>query len=627
MNKRLLTYLLISFIVFGLPIILPAQENQPASPVIQRPQQKPPDTKQQLALKYYREKEYAKAAELFEQLYDSKRSGYLYSYLYNCYIQLNKYDSALRIARQQRKQSTNNYRFIIDEAYVTDLTGNKKKALKMLNKLVDELPKDRNIIIQITNSLISKGYAELAVNVYIKANAENNGNYSYGFELANAYMYSGDYSLMFDSFLNHLEMVPTDLQRVKSKLQMVMRMDVNSNLTEMLREKLLQRSQASPDNTLMAEMLLWYSLQTKDFDMAYRQARALDVRFENGDKSMMELANVAFSNNDFKTAEKAFKYIKDKKQNTIYFTDAYVGYFLSRCKVVEEDPLSTNENYIDLEKEGIKAIDELGINNLTSNIINELSKISAFKLGKFNEAEDMLEKALSFPAVNKIKESELKITLADILLAKGKIWDATLLYSQVESTMKNEPIGHEAKLKNAKVFYYVGEFDWAATKLDVLKSATSKLISNDAIELSLFIKEMRDEDTLGFILRKFAGADLYAYQQKYDSALILLEKINDEPFGYVGKEYALFKSANIFLKMGRYEEADSAFSSLISMYPGSVKTDNAYFGKAETLILLGKTEEAKKIYLDLMTNYPESIFAGKARKRYRSFEQPDLNTP
>jgi tetratricopeptide (TPR) repeat protein len=258
-------------------------------------------------------------------------------------------------------------------------------------------------------------------------------------------------------------------------------------------------------------------------------------------------------------------------------------------------------------------------------IILKTANIEAFKIGSYNEAEKMIEKALTFPAVNKIKESELKITLADILLAKDQIWDATLLYSQVENTMKNEPIGHEAKLKNAKVFYYVGEFDWAATKLDVLKSATSKLISNDAIELSLFIKEMRDEDTLGFILRKFAAADLYAYQQKYDSALIFLKKIEAEPNGYISKEYALFKKGQILASIENYAEADSAYSKLISYYPQSIKTDNAYFGKGEVLLKMGKTEEAKNTYLELMTNFPESIFAGKARNRYRSLDEPDIN--
>lgn len=619
--RNTITYILIAFLLIsaGNNKLLLSQNNPAVRPVLTRPQQQQPNSKEQLAMKYYREKKYDKAAELFRQLYGKKPTTYYYNYLYRCYISLNRYGDAERLARQQRKKYSNSYRVIIDEAHAAELGGNKKKANRILSKLLDDLPIDRNQVLQITNGLISKGYSDLAVKVYKEVESKQN-NYSYSFELANAYMYSGDYSRMFNSYLDHLEKVPTDMQRVKSRLQMVMRMDVNSNLSEMLKRKLLQRSQADPDNTAMADLLMWYSLQVKDFEMAFRQARSIDVRFGNGDQEMLELANIAYSNYDYAIAAEAFDYVRKKKTSTPYFVDAWVGYYLSLCSAAEDNPKTEIQTYEDLEKQGVEAIKELGINNITSDIILKLSRISAFKLNKQKEAAEMLETALANPSVNKKKEAELKIALADVLLSNDKIWDATLLYSQVENDMKNEPIGHEAKLKNARVFYYVGEFDWAATRLDVLKSATSKLISNDAIELSLFIKEMRDEDTLGFTLRKFAGADLYSYQGKYDSALILLDKIENEPMGYTSKEYALFKKGQILAELNKYTEADSVYNKLVVTYPWSIKADNALYERGEILRNMGKTSEAMDLYLKLMTEFPESIYAGKARKRYRMLE-------
>ncbi len=606
--------------------ILIGQNNPSARPVIQRPQQQNPDSREQLAMKYFRDKQYDKAAEIYIQLYNSKRSNYFYNYLYRCYMELSQYDNAEKIAKQQRKRSPNSYRFIVDEAHAVDLGGNPKKAHRILKKMLEDLPLERNQILQITNGLVSKGYSDLAIEVYKEVNSRE-GNHSYGYELANAYMYSGDYSKMFNSYLDHLEKVPTDLQRIKSRLQLVMRMDVNSNLSEMLRRKLLQRSQANPDNQIMAELLMWYSLQVKDFDMAIRQARSLDIRFGNGDKNMLELANIAYSNYNYKTAAQAFEYVRDKKTSTPYYVEAWVGYYLSLCMSAEENHGTDIRTYEDLEEQGLEAVKELGINNITTDIILQLARITAFRLEKRAESIEILEKALANPTLNKKKEAELKITLADVLLADDRIWDATLLYSQVENDMKNEPIGHEAKLKNARVFYYVGEFDWATTKLDILKSATSKLISNDAIELSLFIKEMRDEDTLGFILRKFAGADLYAYQGKYDSALILLDKIENEPMGFTSKEHALFKKAMILTQTDNSVAADSVYNKLITTYPWSIKADNAIYHRAELLRNINNTEVAKELYLFLMTDYPESIYAGKARKRYRALESKDKPVP
>jgi len=575
------------------------------------------DPKEKLALNFYLEKDYEKASELFQQLYNDKQSNYYYIYYFNSLVAIKNYKQAEKLAKQQKKLNPNNYKYLIDEAYVTELSGNKKKADRILNKIINNLPSKRNQIIQITSSLQSKGYAKIAIKVFKKAKLMSD-NYSYNFEIANAYLYSGDYDRMFDTYIILLDQNPDDIQRVKNKLQYIMRMDVNSNLSEILKSKLLYASQQNPDKIQLAEMLLWYSLQTKDFSMAFRQARAIDRRFGNRDKDMLELADIAFSNYDFIVSEKAYGYIKDKKTATPYYADSYVGYFLSVIKLVEENPTITRKNYEDIEKVGIKALEILGINNTTSIIVINLADITAFKLSKNNEASEMIEETLANPTINKFNKAYLKLKLADIMVANDNIWDATLLYSQVESDMKNEPVGHEAKLKNAKVFYYAGEFDWANTRLDILKSATSKLISNDAIELSVFINNMREEDTIGFVLRKFAGADLYTYQGKYDSAMMLLDKIEEEPAGIYSMEYMLYNKAQLYYKMSDFKNADSVYNRLITHYPGSIKADNALFKRAEIQrTRFNNNDEAKNLYMILMTDYPESIYSGKARKQYR----------
>jgi tetratricopeptide (TPR) repeat protein len=601
-----------------------SQNTQKINPILTKQQTNQPDPKEKLAISFYRNRDYKKAAELFQQLYSEKPINYYYNFYFNSLIALQDYKKAERLIKQHRKLNPDNYRYMVDEAYVLGLTGNKKKSDKLLNKLLNNLPNQRNKILQITNSLQAKGYPEVAIEVFKKANLKSDKITSYSLEIANAYMYSGDYNSMFDSYIHHVEITPGDLQRVKSKLQYIMRMDVNSNLSDMLKTKLLESSQKNPENIQLAEMLMWYSLQTKDFEMAYRQARANDLRFHNGDEDMLELADISFSNFDYNISSKAFKYIVNKENNTPYYVESYVGYFHSTVKQYEDDPATQYEDYVALEKMGIEAINLLGINNTTSDIILHLAGISAFKLTKYDEAIEMIEKALSNPLIDKKKEAELKLKLADILLAYNRIWDATLLYSQVESDMKNEPVGHEAKLKNAKVFYYVGEFDWAATKLDILKSATSKLISNDAIELSLFISNMREEDTIGFILRKFAGADMYTYQGKYDSAMRLLNKIEVDPTGIYSVEYALFNKAGIYQKLNEFNKADSVYNKLIKNYPSSIKVDNALYQRAELQRLhFNDIDEAKELYMILMTDYPESIYSGKARKRYRLLDKSD----
>ncbi len=590
-------------------------------------QKKKKDSREQLAMEYYRKQDYKKAAELFDQLHNEKGSNYYYSYYYMCLIKLQEYKKAEKIAKQQKRRYAGNYRAAIDEAYAIDLGGNNKKALKILNNIIDNLPGDKNKIIIVSSALQSKGYTDLAVEVLKKAQLSATNNYSYAMEIANAYFYSGNYQDMFTSYLDHLLNVPTDMQRVKSRLQYVMRMDVNSNLSDMLKKELLTYAQQYPENKTMAEMLMWYSLQTRDFTMGYRQAVAMDRRFGNSDLIILELAKIAMANYNYSVSSEAYNYLADKGNNTPYYQEAVTGSYVSAVKLMDENPEATIKDYKKIQEDGIEIINNIGVNQITSDVVLNAAHISAVKLNQSHEAMAMLNTALEqmqgytasgkSPTANK-QEALLKLELADILLITGKLWDASLLYSQVESSMKNEPVGHEAKLRNAKIFYYSGEFDWANTRLDVLKSSTSKLISNDAIELSMFIKNMQEEDTLGLNLRAFAGADLYAYQGKYDSALRLLDQIEKNPSGYYSMEFALYKKGDIYNLIHDYEAADSIYNSLIISYPGSIKADNALFKQAELQrIHFNNNDKAKELYLILMNDYPDSIYAGKARKKYR----------
>ena len=267
----------------------------------------------------------------------------------------------------------------------------------------------------------------------------------------------------------------------------------------------------------------------------------------------------------------------------------------------------------------------MGINSQTIEIERLLAHILAFRLNQSQEAIQRLSQAIELTGLKPEQIARLKLELADIWLIKGQIWEATLLYSQVESDMKNEPMGHEAKLKNARVFYYAGEFGWAQAKLDILKSATSKPIANDAIDLSLFIGDILEEDTMGLTLRKFAGADLYAYQQHYDSAMILLEKIESNLSGDVAMPYVIYKKAEWLTQQQQYLAADSLYNQFIEQFPEHIKADNVLYQQGELKrSALNDADGALSCYLKLMTNYPESLFAGESRIKYRTLREENL---
>ncbi len=606
--------------VFAQEVIKLRNKNQTVRVGAQRQQ------KEKLAHYYYIGGQYEKSAELFKELYNTKATHYYYTYYLNSLLNLKRYDEALKLTKKQSKKFNGNYRYKVDYAYVLEQSGNKKKSEKVLKKLLDNIPLNRSDVIQIANALQSKGYAKLAIEVYEKASRQPRNKYSYNLERANAYRLTGEYDKMFDAFLAYAEENPGNLQLVKNRMQSILLYDVENNLSGILKKKLLVKVQKHPENFAYNDLLLWLSMQTGDFETALRQARAIDRRFGNHQDEVYNLAKIALSNKKYRIASKAFEYLKNKGEDSDYYPESYAGWLTTQIKLAENNPKTPKEKFEEIEREGKKFINELSITPETGETVLQLAKIEAFYLDRPVEAENLLKKVISIPNLNVKEKAKSKLLLGDVLMYRKKEWDASLYYSQVELDLKNEPLGHQAKFKNAMLFYYQGEYKWAQARLDVLKSATSKLIANDAIEMSMFIHDVVEEDTLGFTIRQFGAADLLLTQNKPDSAMVWLKKIENDPPGPVSYQFALFKEAKILKLKGEYRQADSLFRKLAVMYPESIKADDALFAAAETEeIFLNEKDKAAGLYLKIMKEYPESVFSAEARKRYRKLSKTKEN--
>lgn len=210
--------------------------------------------------------------------------------------------------------------------------------------------------------------------------------------------------------------------------------------------------------------------------------------------------------------------------------------------------------------------------------------------------------------------------LADIYLFKDNIWEASLLYSQVEKTLKNDPIAHEAKFKNAKLRYFIGEFEWATTALDILKSATSKLIANDAMTLSLTISDMLDYDTVA--LRRLAMADFRSFQRRYEEADIILDSIIAYNPNEVSLPNVFFRKAKNAVAQGDYTAADSLYKRVYQGYTDSYLSDEALMQDAFLLEnMLNKKEEAMECFAQLLDYYSASVYVAQARNNYRRLRE------
>ena len=222
--------------------------------------------------------------------------------------------------------------------------------------------------------------------------------------------------------------------------------------------------------------------------------------------------------------------------------------------------------------------------------------------------------------------ADSKIELADILLMTGEVWDASLLYSQVEKDFKNEPVGASAKFKNAKLSYYIGEFDWAKAQLDILKAATSKLIANDAMALSLLISDNSDLDSTYQALAIYSRADLAEFRNKYDLALLTLDTIFIKYKYHSLFDEAYYKKAEIYINKGLNDSAVVYYKKIITEYPYDILGDDAMYALGVMYEDVYKDKaKAMETYEKLMANYPGSTFMVEARKRFRKLRGDVVN--
>lgn len=616
LTMRLFFFLLILFSTSSLKAQTPVPQHQSKSNQSAQSQRQIND---KLARNFFNNKEYDKAADLYQQLYVDYRYYYYFSQYIECLIFLERFDEAEKDLKSfiKNDNTTNKWRSNVSLAYVLFRDNERDKSDKILKKLINELPADKNVFIQVANEMRAKDFNEFAIMLYDRGSGISSMDYKFFMEKALAYQSMMDFGKATENYLLQLEEKPDDYEVVKSRMSYMLRYNVDDSVIDDMRFALLKKAQENRDNENFAELLVWFALQMKDYEIALDQEIALDRRFDDREYDVIYLAKIARDNEQYDIAIRAYDYLIKKSTEGVYYEDAVVGMTEVQYQKVEssfyED--SKTEFYSEFEKRIEKECLELGVSDKTIPILIIRAEILASRLNEIEKSIEILNEALPLN-ISRLNKAKIKMKLADIYLFKEEVWEATLLYSQVDKSMKEEPIGHEARFKNAQLRYYIGEFDWALSVLNILKSATSKLIANDAMTLSLVISDNLEYDTIA--LQRLAKADFYIYQKRYELANQMLDSINIYNPNEVSMPYLLMRKAHIAMENNDYEMADSLYKRVYQGYADSYMADDALMKDA---ILLEKTldkkEEALECYAKLIDEYASSVYVAQARNAYR----------
>ena len=572
---------------------------------------------EQLASRSFANQEYEKAGELYERLYQKYKQPYLFHQNVECLILLKDYDEAIKQLKSFEKKYPKDAKTLVDLVFVYGLNNEPKKAEKQFNAILKSLPDDLGTIQSVGNFFRSRGLNDLALQVFEKGVAlcSNEEHSPFFIEMAYTYQSMADYQNAFRYYFFELEAHPGQYNNIKNRLQTLLFYDVNNSIADSMRMALLKQTQEKPDNIEFAKLLVWFALQQEDYDIALAQSKSIDKRIGDEESQIVNLATICLNNKQFDVARDGFDYICKKGKSGPYYGRAVAGLIDAEYQKLKAENVTDTKSYSRLSDRIDEEYRNVSPNELTG-LVKIQADIKAYRLGRKDDAIQLLQNTIE--TVNsKQGKSELKLLLADIYLYDDEVWEATLLYSQVDKSMKEEPLGHEARFRNAQLRYFIGEFAWAETQIHVLKAATSKLIANDAMTLSLVIKDNLEVDTSGVELKRLARADYRIYQQRDDEAVIILDSIISDG-NEISIPHALFRKAEIAEKIHQFAEAELLYLQIVENYEFSYMADHALMNAA---LLeqneLNMKEQAKQHYETLIDDYPTSIYTAQAKKNYR----------
>ena len=562
------------------------------------------NTQRQLADQYLNNSEFDKAAAIYEDIYEQDPFGIYPNYLRSI-IALNDYSKAEKIIRKMMKKNPEMLSFLVDLGYLYNVQGDMSKSRQQYQKAIKSLKPDQQQIFTLANAFVAKQEWDYALDTYMEGKRLLQGIYSFSFETAEIYYQKQDFKEMIEEYLDVLTENPAYIQNVQNILQARTAYDNDNSKNELLRVALLRRIQRNADQPVYSELLIWLFVQQKDFDSAFIQAKALDKRQKEDGGRLLSLGSLSVSNLNYDASVKCYQYVIDKGDGYPYYVNARMELLNTMNRKITESNMYTLEDLIKLETDYQSTFNELGKNAQTAALVRGLAHLRVFYLNKTEEAILDLEATITFPGISRQVQAECKLELGDILLFTGNVWDSDLLYAQVDKAFKNDPLGQEAKFRSARLDYYRGDFLWAQAQLDVLKSATSQLIANDALRLSLLISDNVGLDSSEEALMIFSRADLFIYQNKNDIALQIFDSLLLLFPDHSLTDDVWYKKAKIMDVLRNYALEDSLLTKITEKFADGVLADDALFDRAELFERkLNDKVKAMELYQDLLTKYP-----------------------
>jgi tetratricopeptide (TPR) repeat protein len=564
---------------------------------------------EQLAQYYYDKGDFEKAKISFEELLKATpQNSQYFQKTIDCYQQLQQFDLAEKAIRE-RLEKYKQGNLLVELGYNFQLQKNEASAKKNYDEAIDRIKKNPNEVYGISNSFERKVLLEYALKSYQTAMAIE-PNFNFNYLIALLYGQIGNTEMMISTFLNEAFQNPQNSIQIQNQLARFMVEEGDENFNETLRKALIVRAQKNQD-VFWNHYLSWYYVQQKEFGKAFIQEKAVYKRNPDSLSDIVNLAQLAIEEDDSETAQEILGFVLENTKDLELLIQA--NSYLIEMKINK----AQEKDFAAINTKLNALLTEYEISSFTLSLQLIQAHFVSFNLRKPEEGKAIIKKALELQ-LNDYETAQAKMELADILLFEEKFNQALIYYSQIEENLKNDAVANEASLKAAKTSYFKGDFAWAMKQFKELKSASTQLIANDALEYFLLINDNTIADSTQTALKQFAKGDYLLYQNRNQEAIAQFQAILKSFKGQEIETVTMLRLGKIYEKQGEFTLALAQYQNIIAQHGDGIYIDEALYFSAEIENnKLQQPEKAKPLYEKIIFNHQDSIYFVEARKKYR----------
>jgi len=564
---------------------------------------------EQLAYNYFEKGEFEKALVMYQELEQKQPNNtFFVQKIAASYQQLQKYAEAGKFLSDKLSRSSQPLLYV-ELGYNYQLQKDMSKANKNYDLAIKAVADNPSYVYTIAGAFEQKVLLEYAIKAYDTATAINKSmNFDYQLALIQGQL--GNTDLMIEKLLSYAYNNQQSLPLVQNQLGRFMNEESSETFNASLRKALLVNTQKNQD-IFWNQFLSWFFVQQKDYGKAFIQEKAIFKREPELFINIVNLAHLAMEEKEDAVAREILDFILKNTDNNDLKMQAQFDLLAMDIAV------ATDKDYPVLKQRIDTLLAQYGATPYTLDLQILKADFEGFHLKNTKAATETLNAALKLQ-LNPYEMAKVKMKLSDILLLDEKFNQAIIYYAQVEEDLKNDAVGHQASFKVARTSYFKGDFEWAQKQLTVLKSSSSQLIANDALEIFLLIIDNTVEDSTQTALKKFAKADFKLYQNKKPEALAMFKELIDKDQTKSIKDVTHLRLGKIYESQGQYDLALQNYQQIIDKYKEGIYVDEALFFSAEIYNeKLNDPEKAKALYEKVIFEHQDSIYFVEARKQFR----------